>query len=70
MYSATIKSDGMLHRPAAPKPAPTPSRPPAKDPSPALRGDTLLILAIAVLLLQNKQPDWLLLAARVYLLLG
>ena len=69
LYSTTIKSDGQLHSlskapPKAPPPVPT-----EKKKGFSLSGDTLLILAIAMLLMQNKKPDWLLLIALGYLLL-
>ncbi len=73
LYSTTIKSDGQLHTapaPVRPTPSPPPS-PPQTTPKKglSLSGDTLLILAIALLLMQNKKPDWLLLIALGYLLL-
>lgn len=70
LYSTTIKSDGQLHpRPVSPPPKAPPPVPSKEKKGLSLSGDTLLILAIALLLMQNKKPDWLLLIALGYLLL-
>ena len=78
MYSTTIQSDGQLRQMRSPSVtpgtpvAPKASAPPKPAPRPSLLGlpgDKLLILAIILLLLQNKKPDYLLLAALAYILL-